>query len=132
MQDREAIAESRENVATPDEFVAMMELLYQGKPTAGVSEKCLSILKKQKGGPLFNRAIPAGTPLANKPGGMEQVRCDTGIVYLERRPYAIAVMTKFALCGPPEQDRFVIDTARTVHETMVMLDSSSKFGQGII
>jgi beta-lactamase class A len=132
MQDREAIAQNRENVATPDECVAMMELLYQGNPTPGVAERCLDILKKPKSAPLFNRAIPADVPLANKPGGMERVRCDTGIIYLERRPYALAVMTKFALCEPPEQERFVIDVARTVHETMTMLDSTSEFGQGIV
>lgn len=33
MQDREAIAQNRENVATLGEYVSMMELLYQGKPT---------------------------------------------------------------------------------------------------
>jgi beta-lactamase class A len=131
MQNREAIVQNRENVATPDECVAMLELLYQGRPTPGVAERCLDILKKPKSAPLFNRAIPAAVPLANKPGGMERVRCDAGIVYLERRPYALAAMTKFALCEPPEQERFVIDVARTVHETMVMLDSTSDFGQGI-
>ena len=41
-------------------------------------------------------------------------------------------MTTFALCEPPEQERFVIDVARTVHETMAMLDSTSEFGQGIV
>jgi beta-lactamase class A len=132
MQDREAIARNRENVSTPDECVAMLELLYQGQPTPGVAEQCLAILKKQKSAPLFNRAIPAGIPLANKPGGMERVRCDAGIVYLERRPYALAVMTKFAICEPPEQERLVIDVARTVHETMAMLDSTSEYGQGIV
>ncbi len=131
MQDQEAIAQNRENVATPKECVAMMELLYRGKPTPGVAEQCLAILKKPKSAPLFNRAIPIGVPIANKPGGMERVRCDSGIVYLEHRPYVLTVMTKFALCEPPEQERFVIDVARTVHETMTMLDSTSEFGQGI-
>jgi hypothetical protein len=110
----------------------MLELLYQGKPTPGVAEQCLSILKKPKRAPLFNRAIPVGVPLANKSGGMERVRCDAGIVYLAQRPYALAVMTKSALCEPPEQERFVIDVARTVHETMAMLDNTSEFGQGIV
>ena len=132
MQDREAIAQNRENVATPDECVAMMELLYRGKPTPDVAKQCLDILKKPKSAPLFNRAIPVNVPLANKPGGMERVRCDAGIVYLERRPYALAVMTKFAICEPPEQERLVIDVARTVHETMSMLDSTSEYGQGIV
>jgi hypothetical protein len=40
-------------------------------------------------------------------------------------------MTKFALCEPPDQERFVIDAARTIHETMAALDGSSDYGQGI-
>ena len=131
MQDQEAVARNEENVSTPAELVKMMALLYQDKPTASVAENCLAILKKEKRGPLFNKAIPMTTQLANKPGGMERVRCDAGIVYLERRPYAMSVMTKFALCEPPEQERFIIDAARTIHQTMVVLDSTSDYGQGI-
>jgi beta-lactamase class A len=131
MQDQDAVARNLENTATPAELVEMLDLLYQGKPSPGVAGRCLSILKKWKGGPLFNRALPATVPLANKPGGMERVRCDAGVVYLPRRPYALSVMTKFALCEPPEQERFVIDAARTIHETMAVLDSTSDYGQGI-
>jgi len=131
MQDQTAVAENRENISTPIECVQMLKLLHQGKPTPAVAEQCLEILKKKKSGPLFNRAIPALIPVANKPGGMERVRCDAGIVYLPRRPYALAVMTKFALCEPPEQERFVIDVARTVHQTMAVLDTTSDYGQGL-
>ncbi len=131
MQDQTAVSENRENISTPAECVQMLELLYQGKPTPAVAEQCLDILKKKKSGPLFNRAFPATLPVANKPGGMERVRCDAGIVYLPRRPYALAVMTKFALCEPPEQERFVIDVARTIHQTMAVLDTSSDYGQGL-
>jgi beta-lactamase class A len=131
MQDQTAVAENRENISTPAECVQMLERLYQGKPTPAVAEQCLDILKKKKSGPLFNRAFPAALPVANKPGGMERVRCDAGIVYLPRRPYALAVMTKFALCEPPEQERFVIDVARTIHQTMAVLDTSSDYGQGL-
>jgi hypothetical protein len=59
------------------------------------------------------------------------VRCDAGIVFLPRRPYAMSVMTNFALCEPPEQGRFIVDTARTIHQTLVVLDSTSDYGQGI-
>ena len=131
MQDRPAIAASQENVATPAECVQMLELLHAGRPTPGVAQQCLSILRKPKGSSTFNRAIPATVPLANKPGGMDLVRCDAGIVYLQRRPYAMAVMTKFSLCEPTEQERFVIDTARAIHATMSVLDGTSDYGQGI-
>lgn len=130
MQDHAAVARNEENIATPAECVAMLELLYEGKPTPQVAERCLSILKKPKRGPL-NRAIPIEVPLANKPGGMERVRCDAGIVYLPRRPYAIAVMTKFGLIDALDQEFFIINVARLVHETMVALDTTSDCGQGL-
>jgi beta-lactamase class A len=130
MQDHAAVARDEENVATPWECVAMLERLYEGRPTPWVAERCLSILKKPKNG-FLNRAVPIDVPLANKPGGMERVRCDAGIVYLPRRPYAVAVMTKFGLVDPVEQERFVVDVARLVHETMVALDTTSDYGQGV-
>jgi hypothetical protein len=43
----------------------------------------------------------------------------------------MAVMTKFGLQEPADQERFVTDAARYIHETMVALDTSSDFGQGI-
>jgi len=130
MQDHAAVARNEENIATPAECVAMLERLYMGKPTPWVAERCLSILKKPKRSPL-KRAIPPDVLVANKPGGMERVRCDAGIVYLPRRPYAIAVMTKFSLIDALDQEFFIINVARLVHETMVALDTTNEYGQGI-
>lgn len=130
MQDYDAVARNDENVATPAECVTMLELLSNGKPTPWVAERTLAILKKPKRG-AFNQALPPLVPMANKPGGMERVKCDAGIVYLKRRPYAMAVMTKFGMQEPADQERFIVDTARVIHEIMVTLDGSSDFGQGI-
>lgn len=130
MQDHAAVARNQENVATPAECVAMLEALFQGKPTPAVAERCLSILKKPKRG-FLNPAIPLDVPLASKPGAMDRVRGDAGIVFLPRRPYAISVMTKFGLLDPQDQERFIADVARVVHQTMVALDGSSDYGQGI-
>jgi len=131
MQDHEAVARGEENVSTPKECVEMLRLLYEGQPTPGVAEQCLSILKKRKSATLFSSAIPRTIPLANKPGGMSRVRCDAGIVYLERRPYAMAVMTKYAICEHPDQEQFIVDTARLIHRTMSVLADTNQFGQGI-
>ena len=130
MQDKAAVARNDENVSTPAECVAMLEHLQAGRPSPWVAEQCLSIIKKSKASPL-SQVIPTGVPLANKPGGMDRVRCDAGIVYLPNRPYAIAVMTKFALGTVQQQDRFIVDVAGAVHNTMVALDSTNDYGLGV-
>jgi hypothetical protein len=131
MQDHEAVARGEENVSTPNECVRMLQLLYEGQPTPGVAERCIAILKKRKSATLFSSAIPRTVPLANKPGGMSRVRCDAGIVFLERRPYAMAIMTKYALCEHPDQERFIVDTARLIHGTMLVLADTNEYGQGL-
>ncbi len=130
MQDKAAVARNDENVSTPAECVAMLEHLQAGRPSPWVAEQCLSIIKKSKASPL-SQVVPTGVPLANKPGGMDRVRCDAGIVYLPNRPYAIAVMTKFALGTVPQQDRFIVDVASTVHQSMLALDNTNAYGLGV-
>lgn len=126
MLDTESIARGDENVSTPDECVAVLEMLHKGRPSEGVARQCLEILKSPKEGSL-NRALP-GVPLANKPGYMGGVYCDAGIVYLPGRPYAVAIMSKFGLTDPLQQERAVIDMARDIHQTMVALDTANEFG----
>ena len=108
----------------------MMEMLHQGKPSPKVAEEVLRIISKPKSAPL-NRAVPSNLVVANKPGGMERVRCDAGIVYLENRPYAIAVMTNFGLEDGIRQEGFIVDMVQDVHQTMAVLDSTNDFGLGV-
>ncbi|MEM7124748.1 MAG: serine hydrolase [Chloroflexota bacterium] len=128
MQDYEAVARDDENISTPAECVTMLEHLYHGRPTKQVAEQTLTILKKPNRGPIM-RALP-GITVASKPGGMTRVRCDAGIVFLERRPYIIAVMTKYGLGHPLDHDMALNNVVRTVQETMVALDDSTIYGQG--
>ena len=130
MMDSEAIHRGDENVSTPNELVAMLEMLHQGKPSPKVAEQVLRIISKPKSAPL-NRAVPSNLVVANKPGGMERVRCDAGIVFLGDRPYAIAVMTKFGLEDAIRQEGFIVDLVQDVHQTMAVLDSTNDFGLGV-
>jgi len=131
MMDQGAIARSEENTATPNDFVAMLELLHSGRPTPGVAQRCLAILKKEKDGTPFSLAIPPTIPMANKSGSMDHVRCEAGIVYLPRRPYAMAIMTKFAICDDADLEWFLTDTARMIHRSLSLLDGTSDYGQGL-
>ena len=42
------------------------------------------------------RLLPADITIANKPGSLDAVRNDAGIVFVPGRPFAIAVMTTFS------------------------------------
>jgi beta-lactamase class A len=42
------------------------------------------------------RLLPTDLMIANKPGNLDAVRNDAGIVFVPGRPFAIAVMTTFA------------------------------------
>jgi len=128
MMDDAAVARNDENVSTPADCTKMMSLLYSGKPVSEVAEQTLDILKKPKSTP-FAQAIPRGIIIADKGGTLGRVRCDTGIVYLPRRPYAISVMTKFALLSENHGAQLIADVLRVVHETMVTLDATTDLGR---
>ncbi len=130
MQDDEAVAQGRENVSTPAEMVGILERLHGGQPSPAVAKQSIEVLGKPKQGPL-RAGIPADVPLANKTGGIENVRCDAGIVFLPRLPYAIAVMTKFVMRGPETAQSLITSIARLTHETMATLDTTTQLGRGI-
>jgi beta-lactamase class A len=128
MMDNIAAVREQENVATPAELVAMIGLLQRGEPSPAVAEQTLTIMKKHNYG-FIDRAVPATVAVANKPGWIEAVMCDAALVYLPRRPYLLAVMTKHALCTAVAQENFIVDISATVYETMKALDSSSRYGR---
>ena len=130
MVDHVAAVRDQENVSTPAELVAIFELLHAGKPSPAVAERCLEILKKPKHG-FLDRALPPDVPHANKPGYVENVCCDAGIVYLPRRPYIVAIMTKYGLGNTEEQERFIVDCAQAVHRTMDSLSKSNSYGRSV-
>lgn len=128
MMDHIAAVREQENVATPNELVTIFELLHQGKPSSWVAQQALDILKKPKHG-FIDRALPDNVSIANKPGWVEGAMCDAALVYLPRRPYAVALMTKYGMVSAREQEQFLFTLAATIHEYMVMLDQSNHYGR---
>jgi beta-lactamase class A len=95
MLDTEAQRASRENLSTPREMTALLEMLDAGNLLDPKhSQAALEILKYSKDTAL-RAGVPANIPVANKPGGLAGVSCDSGIVYLPNRPYVISVMTTY-------------------------------------
>jgi len=95
MLDVEAQRADRENVSTPGEMVTLLERLYQGKALdAAHTAAALEILKYPKENSL-RRGIPPGVEVADKPGSVPGVACNSAIVYVPGRPYVISVMTTY-------------------------------------
>jgi beta-lactamase class A len=95
MMDLEAAAQGRENVSTPREMMQLLEQLYRGsvipEPVLGDFFTMLATPKTS----YLPRDLPDGVRIANKPGELEGVRNDAGIVFLTDRPYVICVMTTY-------------------------------------
>jgi beta-lactamase class A len=95
MMDLKAAKEGRENVSTPREMMQLLDAIYRGKVLNKASTadffKMLSTHKDS----FIPRDLPPDLEIANKPGELEAVRNDSGIVFVEGRPYVICVMAAF-------------------------------------
>src|SRR5437868_1949264 len=95
MMDLKAASESRENISTPGEMMVLLENLYRGKIlNKEMTEDFFKILSTHKSS-FIPRELPEGLKIANKPGELEGVRNDSGVVFVEKRPYVICVMTTY-------------------------------------
>jgi len=128
MMDQLAAVQEQENVSTPREMVQMMAMLRQGKPDVAAAAKVLANLRKPKASTL-TEALPEGIIFANKPGYVDGARCDVGIVELSRRPYIVAIMSKYALGNARDHADALVEMARTVHSSFVALDKSNRYGR---
>jgi beta-lactamase class A len=131
MQDFAAVSRGDENLSTPADIVEFLSLLHRAdKLSEGVCAETLRLLRKPKDGYLAS-AMPDHVPLANKPGGMDRVRNDAGIVFLERRPYAICVMSKYGTTTHVDQEQEITGIAGVVFRYFDVLDRVSPWGQGL-
>jgi beta-lactamase class A len=95
MLDLAAAREGRENTSTPRDMASFLEALHRGRVlgpamTADLM-KVLSLPKDR----YIPRGLPGGVVVANKPGWLEGVRTDSGIVFAKDRPFVISVMTSY-------------------------------------
>lgn len=95
MMDIQAAAEGRENISTPAEMLTLLEKIYQRKVLdKEMTSDFFKMLSTHKSS-FIPRDLPDGLQIADKPGELEAVRNDSGIVFLHNRPYIICVMTTY-------------------------------------
>lgn len=130
MMDLKAAGEGRENIATPREMMTLLEDLYRGK-----------VLNKQFMEDFFNllsihkesyipRGLPEDLRVANKPGELEGVRNDSGIVFTKNRPYVISVMTAY-LRREKDGGDAIIRISNAAYHMFDRLSRASEYGRVI-
>src|SRR5258708_34713265 len=95
MMDLQAAKEGRENISTPRELMTLLDDIYHGKVLNKESTTDFFKMLSTNKNSWIPRDLPAEIKIANKPGALEAVRNDSGIVFVEGRPYVICVMTSF-------------------------------------
>jgi beta-lactamase class A len=132
MIDLEAAKRGNENVSTAGEVARLLEAYHRGTGlTAASRDEALKILKKEKI-PLSPMALglPAGTELANKPGDLEGVKVDAGIVYAKNRPYIFSAMTSFLL-KDEAGDAAITELSRAAFGYFSRIGAGTEYGRQI-
>jgi len=130
MIDLEAARRGNENVSTPRELSALLAKLWAGGPLdADHTREYFRLLSLPKDS-LFNKALPDTVPIADKPGALEAVRCDTGIIQIPGHPLVMTVMTTY-LASEREGEESIEKIARLVYDYFDRVARSSNVGRVI-
>jgi len=128
MMDLEAAKHGRENISTPREMMTLLESIYREKLFNKESTtdffKVLSTNKNS----WIPRDLPADVKTANKPGALEGVRNDSGIVFVEGRPYVICVMTAF-LTNERDGEQAISRSSLVAWRMFDRLSRASEYGR---
>ena len=130
MIDIAAARRGDENVATPQEMVRLLEAIYKGKvlnneATAALTKQ-LSTLKQS----YIPRLLPENVQVANKPGELEAVRTDSGIVFAANRPFAICVMSAYDR-DERAAERAISEVALEAYRYFEMRGKTSEYGRAL-
>lgn len=94
MMDIAAATRGDENVSTPLEMVRLVRLIYDNR--AADAESCREMLAIMKRVDAYIRpVIPGSIAVASKPGDLDGVRTETGVIYLPKRPFIVSVMSTY-------------------------------------
>jgi beta-lactamase class A len=128
MMDLEAAKQGRENISTPREMMTLLEALYSGKVLDKESTADFFKMLSTNKNSWIPRDLPADVKIANKPGALEGVRNDSGIVFVEGRPYVICVMTAF-LANERDGEQAISRVSLAAWRMFDRLSRASEYGR---
>lgn len=130
MMDLKAAGEGRENVSTPKEMATLLEQIYHGKVlNKEMTDDFFKVLSTHKDS-WIPRYLPEGLKMANKPGALEGVRNDSGVIFVENRPYIICVMTTY-LRRESDGEEAIARVSQAAYRMFDRLARASEYGRVI-
>jgi beta-lactamase class A len=128
MLDLDAAKAGNENVSTPREMLTLVEKVRGGQAIdAPHAAQYFEILKLPKDS-LFHHALPDDAAIADKPGALEGVRCDTGLIDIPGHPVIMSIGATY-LAHDDEGERAIEAIARLAYDYFVRLSRSSAYGR---
>ena len=130
MMDIAAARQGRENVSTPREMMTLLDAVYGNKLfDKELTADFFKVLSTPKDSSI-PKLLPGDVIIANKPGELEAVRNDSGIVFLPNRPFILCVMTTY-LRDERSGQRAISDIALAAYQYFDRLGRSSEFGRAV-
>lgn len=130
MMDVNAAKEGRENLATPREFMMLMEAIYRGRVVnQQLTDDLLKLLATGKNSPI-QIALGEDVKVADKDGQLPAVRGDFGIVYAPNRPFVISVLTTY-LKNDREGEDAIGEIAEAAYSYFDRVGRSSSYGRAM-
>jgi beta-lactamase class A len=128
MLDLQAASEGRENVSTPREMMTLLERLYRGRILSQPwQDRFFQMLSTHKMSYLTTD-LPDDLRVASKPGWLDGVRNDSGVVFLEHRPYVICVMTTY-LANERRGEEAIAAISAAAYRMFDRLARASEYGR---
>jgi beta-lactamase class A len=130
MMDLKAATEGNENISTPREMMTLLENIYKGKVLdAAHTADFWKMLGTHKDS-WIPRLLPDGVRTAEKPGSLEGVRNDSGVIFAQGRPFVLCVMTSYLL-NERQGEETISKIARAAYLMFDRLGRASEYGRVI-
>jgi beta-lactamase class A len=130
MMDLEAARQGRENVSTPREMMTLLDAIYHDKLVdKELTADFFKVLSTPKDSSI-PKLLPPDLVIANKPGDLEAVRNDSGIVFVPNRPFVICVMTTY-LHDERAGQQAISQIALAAYDYFDRLGKSSEYGRAV-
>ncbi len=114
MMDGAAAARGEENVASADDLALIMDAFRTGRGLRPESQAEAVRILREFGATPVRAGVPAGVPVATKPGALDGVRTEVSWVALEGRPYLLVALLSF-LADYPSGEAAITDLSRSAH-----------------